>query len=549
MSDAGRFFEAVKSGDISRVRAMLASRPTLIDVEAPGDGEHRAIHYSVLRRDVPMTRLLMEAGANARIGIFPHRDATAALTLARERGYDDVVQVIEEEERHRREEMSCPNATVSPVQDRITALILQGESAEAMRMLDADRSLIQACDRDGATVLHVAAQKHDLELIAWLLDRRAPVRKHDLHGFTALDRAALAADPRNRNAQRFPALASLLLEHGADLTVRAAVALGDEGRVRQFIRDEPDLLRQIANDGGLLALAVKHGRLQMVQLLLDLGADVNERILLEQLEEPAESWGMPLWYAALAGHLPITKLLLDRGADPNANVYASGWPLRNAWNHPDGSVKNLLLARGARRQPYMVAEMHDIAEARKLLSNGPSEEVASELAWSAADHGCPEIVEIAIKHLEWPPGDSRWNWVIVQPIRGAGDNGSSIDGHLESLAVLLKHGVDPNVSRFGECALHYVAARHGGLSGSARARFASLLLDFGAKLNVRDELLQSTPLAWACRWGRQELVELLLRRGARVDEPDAEFWATPIAWAAKMGHQAISELLQANHSN
>ena len=89
----------------------------------------------------------------------------------------------------------------------------------------------------------------------------------------------------------------------------------------------------------------------MVRLLLDLGADVDERILLEELEDPTPTWGMPLWYAALANQFDIAELLLDRGADPNANVYASGWPLRNAWGHEDGAVKRLLLSRGARPQP------------------------------------------------------------------------------------------------------------------------------------------------------------------------------------------------------
>jgi ankyrin repeat protein len=160
------------------------------------------------------------------------------------------------------------------------------------------------------------------------------------------------------------------------------------------------LLREISSNGGLLTLAVNHRQPGMARLLLDLGADVDERIRLEELEEPTESWGMPLWYAALAGDLAITKLLLDRGADPNANVYASGWPLRNAWGHPDDSVKKLLLERGAKPQPYMVAEMHDIEEATRLLAEAPGENLASEVAWSATDHGCPEIVALALPHLD-----------------------------------------------------------------------------------------------------------------------------------------------------
>ena len=108
---------------------------------------------------------------------------------------------------------------------------------------------------------------------------------------------------------------------------------------------------------------VNHGHIDIVRLLLDLGADVDERIVLEHLEEPAPSWGMPLWYAALANQFEIAKLLLDRGADPNANVYASGWPLRNAWNHPDGRLKQVLLGRGARPQPYMLSETRDVEAA------------------------------------------------------------------------------------------------------------------------------------------------------------------------------------------
>jgi hypothetical protein len=44
---------------------------------------------------------------------------------------------------------------------------------------------------------------------------------------TALDRAAQSADPRNDYARRFPALARLLLDHGAQVSISAAVALGD----------------------------------------------------------------------------------------------------------------------------------------------------------------------------------------------------------------------------------------------------------------------------------------------------------------------------------
>jgi len=75
------FAEAAKEGNIARVRSMLASRPELISMDRSANDEHRAIHYAVLRRDSTMVRLLMEAGSDARKGIFPHRDATAVLIV------------------------------------------------------------------------------------------------------------------------------------------------------------------------------------------------------------------------------------------------------------------------------------------------------------------------------------------------------------------------------------------------------------------------------------------------------------------------------------
>ena len=101
--------------------------------------------------------------------------------------------------------------------------------------------------------------------------------------------------------------------------------------------------------------------------------------------------------------------------------------------------------------------------------------------------------------------------------------------------------------------LHDVAGawpRSAPMGAAERIGFATILLDAGAKLDVRDDLLKSTPLGWACRWGRAGLVTLLLERGADSVEADGEPWATPLAWAEKMKHRAILALLRkhAQHS-
>jgi len=75
----------------------------------------------------------------------------------------------------------------------------------------------------------------------------------------------------------------------------------------------------------------------------------------------------------------------------------------------------------------------------------------------------------------------------------------------------------------------------GHITADEVVEFATALLDLGARMDVRDDLLKSTPLGWACRWGRVEMVNLLLQRGADRVEADAEPWARPQAWAEKMG--------------
>ena len=76
------------------------------------------------------------------------------------------------------------------------------------------------------------------------------------------------------------------------------------------------------------------------------------------------------------------------------------------------------------------------------------------------------------------------------------------------------------------------------------AAFASALLDAGAKSDRHDLLLNSTPLGWACRWGRAEVARVLLERGADPIEAGTEPWARPRAWAEKMGHERVIAVLR-----
>src|SRR5581483_7657679 len=88
---AGKLHEAVESGHLGAARAILTRRPEMVD---HGRGEMRAIHMAVLRRDLAMTELLLEFGANPDGGIYPNRDATGPYVIARDRGYDEIAAVL-----------------------------------------------------------------------------------------------------------------------------------------------------------------------------------------------------------------------------------------------------------------------------------------------------------------------------------------------------------------------------------------------------------------------------------------------------------------------
>jgi len=172
--------------------------------------------------------------------------------------------------------------------------------------------------------------------------------------------------------------------------------------------------------------------------------------------------------------------------------------------------------------------------------------LAEQLLWGGACGGDAEIVRMALEHIHRPKGDPWWFHIMEQPIRMWSDGGAQLD----CLKLILER-CDPNIpgrsgDGFNLTILHSVAGARPHVTAEERLAFATALLDASARTDLRDGLLNSTPLGWACRWGRIELVELLLQRGADPVEADAESWATPKAWAQKMGHGAVVSLLQAH---
>jgi ankyrin repeat protein len=257
-----RLRDAVVADDLAAVRAMLQVRPELGSASLDN---LQILHHAVLNRSEAMVRLLMEHGASACEGIYPHRDATSALTIARERGDAAIVAAIEEEELRQRETKS--GVAQAPAPDPLFKVIGTGDDAAAVALLDAKPALITTRHPVmGVTPLHFAAHRLRPTVVKYLLDRGADPSARDVRDHTPLDGAAFqsAAD----TAERFSSIAQLLLARGAALTAPAAVVMGDSEWLRAR-HAEGSLTNPIDDVGGLLRIAVTHNHADVLALLLD----------------------------------------------------------------------------------------------------------------------------------------------------------------------------------------------------------------------------------------------------------------------------------------
>jgi ankyrin repeat protein len=551
-----RLHEAVQKGDLGAVRALLARRPEIVDLlrEGPSGFEIRAIHIAVMARNVEMTRLLLEAGADTRDGIWPNRDATSPRTIAEERGYDEIVAMMaaQEEKRGAR----GVNAHGDGVRRLRDAMTTGGEEA-VIAVFESEPGLAGLCPPDGVTMLHRAAQYGLLRVATWLLDQGADVNTQSQPDFwrwkgrTPLEFAVweCAADS-GRSAGE--AMAALLIERGAQLTPIAAAALG---RWDYLASCGPDSLQ----GKGVLQAAVRGDRPDVLRRLLEMGLDPNERMQLGQLEDQTFSSGGPLLEAVNTGRIDMARLLLAHGADPNASVFTAGSATAAAYtggsprtHAPDQATIDLMVQHGGWIDAASVGYIRNVELARRMLQGEldphlesgtfSGEMVAEQILWSGASAGSAEIVRMALERIDWPRDDTRWFWMLWRPLPGHRDLTEAEQADSRATFQLILERCDPNLRapESGQTMLHEVIARDHGVGVS----LASMLLDAGARTDARDEFLKSTPLGWACRWGRAELVTLLLARGADPIEPAAEPWATPLAWAERRHHAGIASILR-----
>ena len=292
-----------------------------------------------------------------------------------------------------------------------------------------------------------------------------------------------------------------------------AVYEGREQNVREMLRADPSLARAEYAYMQPLHYAVRGGRPSMVALLIDAGADPL-----------AEGWSgrigddTPLARSRDREQPEIVALLEDAVARPRPAAPAREVRTTNTWRELENEV-------------FKICGNGDAAGALAMIRDHPG--IAQAGLYEAVHHGHAEVIELLLDHGADPTIPWRWAcWYtpLMHSLRYSAPR-------YEIAQLLLDRGVKPDETNgLGMATLH-ILANEGTIDAAA------WLLDRGADIHLRDGDFESTPLAWAARAGREEMVRFLLARGAKVVLPDDEPWATPAAWASRRGHHHLLTLL------
>ena len=174
--------------------------------------------------------------------------------------------------------------TVAAGRSDVADAVMKGDRA-ALRTLIQQKADVSAPQIDGATALHWAVYRDDLESADLLIAAGARVDAANREAFTPLIMAAI---------------------------------YGNAPMIEKLLKARADVKQRLPNGETMVMLAARNGNPQAIKLLAAAGADVNAK---ENLRGTTA-----LMWAAEQQHPAAVKMLLELGADPLARSGPAGLP-------------------------------------------------------------------------------------------------------------------------------------------------------------------------------------------------------------------------------
>lgn len=345
-------------------------------------------------------------------------------------------------------------------------------------------------------MLHKAVRFDKVEALRILLDLGADIDAADKGGLTPLVKAERLSRVN---------MARVLLDRGAatDFPLHHAAVVGDLKAISALLDTNPQAVNRGWKHGtGVCALhlAAKHGNAEVVQLLLERGAEIEKKT--------ASGQYTALYLAVMRSRLAAAKRLVAAGADVQTRDCAGRTALHCVTN-PD--IAALLLDHGA--DPNAVNASGDTplhgasgAVASVLLEHGADPNARGDYARTpliavASRGGAGDFAETAKRLLE--------AGAEVDAVDEFGDTALSLavyTGQAGMVKILLASRADKDGVRGDGKPLANAAA-------NGRTAIAKILIDAGADVNARGDD-GYTPLFWAVSWKSGKIVNLLLENGA-----------------------------------